>query len=98
MNTIAYFQQEQCRDTTTMAQMQHYSKAIFALQKREPQLVNHEKTFWKYYHYCPSCGNQLDMEGLHYCNRCGQCLDWSNYHEELRNAKRTYHRAKKRTD
>ena len=84
MNSIAYFQQEQCRNTTTMEQMQHYGKAIFALQKREPKLVNHDKTFWRYSHYCPDCGDLLEREGLKYCPRCGQALDWSNYREALK--------------
>ena len=86
---IAYFQEQQCKSTTTAAEMQYCREAIFALEKREPRLVHHEKTFWKYYHYCPSCGRQFAMEGEHYCSRCGQCLDWSNYMEGLKRGKRT---------
>jgi hypothetical protein len=81
---IAYFQEQQCKSTTTAAEMQYYSKAIFALGKREPRLVNHDKTFWHYYHYCPDCCTQLQIECQHFCPQCGQALDWSNYKEGLK--------------
>lgn len=87
--TIAYFQEQSCKSTTTARELQFLSKAIWALQKRHPTLVINEKTFWHYYHYCPSCGIQLKIEGEHYCSRCGQCLDWSNYQEGLKRGKRT---------
>ena len=73
---IAYFQEQQCKSTTTLAEMRFYNKAIYALGKREPRLVNHEKTFWHYYHYCPDCCEQLTIEGQHFCPKCGQALDW----------------------
>ena len=81
---IAYFQEQQCKSTTTAVEMQYYSKAIYALGKREPRLVNHDKTFWHYYHYCPDCCAQLKIEGQRFCQRCGQSLDWSNYMEGLK--------------
>ena len=90
MNTIAYFQEQQCKSTTTMEQLQHYNKAIFALSRREPKLVNHERTFWTYKHYCPSCCEQIRIEYLRYCDRCGQCLDWSNYEEGLKYVRKTH--------
>lgn len=83
---IAYFQEQQCKSTTT-AEMQYYTKAIHALGKRDPLLVNHEKTFWKYYHYCPDCGELLTVEGQRFCPKCGQALDWSNYMEGLKRGK-----------
>lgn len=58
--------------------------AIVALEKQEAMLVNHDKTFWKYRHFCPSCSTEFAIEGLKYCNNCGQRLDWSNYHEVLK--------------
>ena len=86
---IAYFQEQQCKSTTTLAEMRFYNKAIYALGKREPRLVNHDKTFWHYYHYCPDCCEQLTMEGQRFCPKCGQALDWSNYMEGLKRGKRT---------
>lgn len=93
---IAHLQEENCKNTTTVESMHFNNMAIHALRKRSPMLVNHERTFWHYYHYCPVCSEQLKMEGLNYCDKCGQHLDWSNYHEELQNAKRTHRRATKR--
>lgn len=87
MDTIAYFQEQQCKSTTTMEQLKHYNKAIFALLRREPKLVKHERTFWTYKHYCPSCHELIRTENLRYCCSCGQCLDWSNYWEGLKRGK-----------
>ena len=58
--------------------------AVVALEKMKPRLVNHDKTFWKYYHYCPTCASQLEKEGLSYCPDCGQKLCWDNYWKGLK--------------
>jgi hypothetical protein len=58
--------------------------AVIALEKMKPVLVSHKKTFWKYYHYCPSCSSQLEKEGLNFCPNCGQKLCWDNYWEGLK--------------
>ena len=85
--TIEYFHDKLSQKNITNWERQFLSKAIYALNKRQPALVNNEKTFWHYYHYCPSCGNDLPIEGVRYCSRCGQCLDWSNYQEGLKRGK-----------
>lgn len=76
---IAYLQENSCKSTTTPDGVRFNSMAIRALKKQQPMLVNHEKTFWKYYHYCPACAEQLKVEALRFCDVCGQRLDWSNY-------------------
>jgi hypothetical protein len=58
--------------------------AIVALEKQDAALVNHDKGFWRYRHFCPSCYTEFDREGLKYCSNCGQRLDWSNYWEALK--------------
>jgi hypothetical protein len=58
---------------------QYANLALEALEKRKPMLVDHERTFWTYRHYCPACQEQLYMEALKYCPDCGQALDWSTY-------------------
>lgn len=58
--------------------------ALLALEKFNPMKVIHKKTFWTYRHYCPSCGNQFEFEGVRFCSHCGQKLDWSNYWEALK--------------
>ena len=76
---IAYLQEQSCRDSTTADGVHFNSMAIRALQKTQPMLVNHERTFWRYTHFCPTCSEQLKIEDLRYCDHCGQRLDWSNY-------------------
>jgi hypothetical protein len=76
---IDYFQQKIWRDDILLEEAHFTNQAIMALQKQEPTLVNHERTFWHYSHYCPSCASYLEKEGLKYCPDCGQALDWSNY-------------------
>lgn len=78
-SAIAYFQEASCKSTTTMEAVNFNSMAVRALQKTKPMLVNHERTFWRYTHYCPACAEQLRIENLKYCDHCGQRLDWSNY-------------------
>jgi hypothetical protein len=77
--TIAHFQEMNCRNTTTIEELHFNNNAINALHKRKAQLVDHKRTFWRYTHYCPSCSTQLFREGVRYCDSCGQALDWSNY-------------------
>ena len=96
MNPIAYFQEQNCKDTTSAEAVHFNNKAIYALQKREPMLVNHERTFWTYKHFCPSCSELLRIEAVSYCERCGQKLDWSNYEEGLKYVRKVNRRAAKR--
>lgn len=81
---IAYFQEQSCKDNTTTEALHYYCRAIKALEKQVQKPVNHEKTFWTYKHYCPSCSELLRIENLKYCPYCGQRLDWSNYWEALK--------------
>lgn len=81
---IVYFQEKARSDNTTVTDLLYYDEAIRALEKRVPKLVNHEKTFWTYKHFCPACSVQLFAEGHDYCAKCGQRLDWSNYWEGLK--------------
>ena len=76
---IAYFQEQSCRNDISYETMLYNERAIGALLKQIPELVNHERTFWTYKHYCPACSDLLCREGLKYCDNCGQKLDWSNY-------------------
>jgi hypothetical protein len=76
---IDYFSEKVWRDDITLEEAHFTRQAIMALQKHEPMLVNHERTFWRYTHYCPACQEQLKVEALKYCDNCGQHLDWSNY-------------------
>lgn len=62
----------------------HANLAIAALEKMDAKLVNHDKTFWSYKHFCPSCSIMLPRENMKYCDNCGQKLDWSNYWEALK--------------
>jgi hypothetical protein len=82
--TIAHLQEESCKNTATFEHVHLNNVAIEALRKRMPMLVNHEKTFWTYKHFCPSCSGQLFAEGVAYCEYCGQNLNWSNYWEALK--------------
>lgn len=81
---IIALQEENCKETTTFEHMHMNNIAIEALRKRVPKLVNHEKTFWTYKHFCPVCSELLRTEALEYCPYCGQKLDWSNYWEALK--------------
>lgn len=81
---IAHLQEESCKNTTTFKHVHLNNIAIEALRKRMPKLVNHDKTFWTYKHFCPTCSERLTSEGLRYCPYCGQKLDWSNYWEALK--------------
>ena len=81
---IAYFQEQSCRSDATMETVLYNDKAIEALRKQVPMPVIHERTFWRYSHYCPSCACMLDREALKYCPECGKRLDWSNYELELK--------------
>ena len=81
---IAHLQEENCKDTTPLQHINDNNVAIVALEKMKPMLVNHEKTFWTYKHYCPECSELFRNEGLSYCPYCGQKLDWSNYWEALK--------------
>jgi hypothetical protein len=76
---IDYFSEKIWRDDISLEESHFTHQAIMALQKQEPMHVNHERTFWRYTHYCPDCQEQLKIEALKYCNNCGQRLDWSNY-------------------
>ena len=87
---IAYLEELSCKSTTTAEGVHFSSMAIRALEKQNPMLVNHERTFWRYSHYCPRCSELLPREGLIHCDHCGQALDWSNYWEELKHGKRTH--------
>ncbi len=80
---ICYFQEQSCRNDVSHETVLYNNRAIWALRKQVPMLVNHERTFWHYYHYCPDCSELLSREGLRYCDRCGQRLDWSNYEAGL---------------
>ena len=84
---IAHFKYGISHDIFKPPVLQYSELAVTALKKTKPMLVEHEKTFWTYRHYCPSCKDQLYMEALKYCNNCGQRLDWSNYTLELENVK-----------
>jgi rRNA maturation endonuclease Nob1 len=81
---IAHLQEENCRDHATLEHINDNNLAIVALEKMRPMLVNHEKTFWTYKHYCPACSTRFSTEALVYCPCCGQKLDWSNYWEALK--------------
>ena len=83
---IAYFQ-ERLHSDVSFEEMHYNNMAILALEKQVPKLVNHEKTFWTYRHFCPACSGQLRIEALKYCDLCGQKLDWSNYWEGLKRAR-----------
>ncbi len=78
-SAIAYLQEQSCKESTTAEGVRFNSMAISALQKTQPKLVNHERTFWHYFHFCPNCSEQLRIEALKYCDHCSQRLDWSNY-------------------
>jgi rubrerythrin len=81
---IRYFQEQAHTESATIEDLHYYNKAVRALEKQVPIPVNHEKTFWTYKHYCPSCSTMLDREALKYCPYCGQKLDWGNYWEALK--------------
>lgn len=81
---IVYFQEQSCRDDTTIEALHYYCRAVRALEKQVPKSVNHEKSFWRYRHFCPSCSEEFSRENLDYCDKCGQKLDWSNYWEALK--------------
>lgn len=81
---IVYFQEQSCKDSTTMEALHYYCRAVRALEKQVPKPVNHERTFWRYSHYCPSCSDLLDRESVKYCSNCGQRLDWYNYEAGLK--------------
>lgn len=81
---VIYFQEQSSKYGTTKETWHYNQKAIQALRKQTPMLVNHERTFWRYTHYCPSCTILLEREGLKYCPDCGQRLDWSNYEAGLK--------------
>lgn len=81
---IIYFQEQSCKDNTTAEALHYYWRAVKALEKQVPMPVNHDKGFWRYRHYCPSCCEEFTKEGLAYCDKCGQKLDWSNYWEALK--------------
>ena len=81
---IVYFQEQARRNDATVEDLHYYCRAVKALEKQIPKPVNHEKTFWTYKHYCPSCSDLLSREALKYCYNCGQRLDWSNYWEALK--------------
>ena len=81
---IVYFQEQSRRDDITTEALYYYCRAIQALEKQVPKLVNHEKTFWTYKHYCPTCSELFRVEDLKHCPNCGQRLDWSNYWEALK--------------
>jgi hypothetical protein len=76
---IAHFKYGVSHDIFKSPVVQYSELAIAALEKTKPMLVNHERTFWTYRHYCPNCQDQLRIEALKYCENCGQRLDWSNY-------------------
>ena len=86
-NAISYFDNSAVDGTLEPPISNYAMAAVLALNKRQPLLVKHEKTFWTYKHYCPSCSTLLDKEGLNYCSDCGQRLDWSNYFEVLKRGK-----------
>jgi hypothetical protein len=81
---IVYFQEQSCRDDITTEALHYYCRAVRALEKQVPKMVNHEKTFWTYKHFCPECSEQFKIENFKYCPHCGQRLDWSNYWEALK--------------
>jgi hypothetical protein len=81
---IVYFQELAHRDDATVEDLHYYCRAVKALEKQVPKLVNHEKTFWTYKHYCPACSELFRIEDLKYCPYCGQRLDWRNYWEALK--------------
>ena len=84
---IAYFQEQNCHNDVSHETVLYNNKAIWALRKQVPMLVNHDRTFWHYLHYCPDCCEQLAIEGQRFCPRCGQALNWSNYQEGLKRGK-----------
>lgn len=81
---ILYFYEKAADSKATAEDLHYYNRAIYALEKQVPMLVNHERTFWHYTHYCPACECCLEKEGLKYCTDCGQHLDWSNYFAGLK--------------
>lgn len=81
---IVYFTSRNRREDTSMEALFYNNRAIKALEKQVPKLVNHERTFWTYRHYCPVCSVLFSREGLKYCDNCGQALDWSNYEAGLK--------------
>ena len=89
MSNIAFLHFEEQSHKADVSEKERFynRRAIFALEKQVPKLVMHEKTFWHYSHYCPSCISLLEKEGINYCPSCGQRLDWSNYWEALKRAK-----------
>ena len=42
---IVYFQEQSCRDDVSHETVLYNNKAILALHKQVPMLVNHERTF-----------------------------------------------------
>ena len=76
---VLYFYERVADPKATAEDLHYYNKAILALDKQVPKLVIHNRTFWHYSHYCPSCDSYLEKEGLKYCPDCGQKLDWSTY-------------------
>lgn len=76
---VLYFYEKAADSKATAEDLHYYNKAIWALEKQVPRIVNHERTFWHYFHYCPTCSEQLTVENISYCNYCGQHLDWSTY-------------------
>ena len=81
---VLYFIEKSRKPDMVEEDLLYYNRAIHALEKQVPKLVDHEKTFWRYRHYCPSCHVEFTREGLIYCDSCGQRLDWSNYWEALK--------------
>ena len=81
---VLYFIEKSRKPDMVDEDLLYYSRAIHALEKQVPKLVDNEKTFWRYRHYCPSCHVEFIREGLIYCDNCGQRLDWSNYWEALK--------------
>lgn len=80
---IAYLQEQACK-AKSMDAVRSLHLAEMALKKTQPMLVQHEKTFWTYKHYCPVCSELIDKENLRFCDKCGQRLDWSNYWEAIK--------------
>jgi hypothetical protein len=81
---IIYFREQSCRRDISDEAAHYYHKAIKALEKQTNRPVNHKKTFWHYYHHCPTCNALLARENVKYCDNCGQRLDWSSYWEALK--------------
>jgi hypothetical protein len=81
---IAHFKYGISHDIFKPPVVDYASMAILALEKSKPKLVIHERSFWHYSHYCPSCNSYLEKEGLKYCPDCAQALDWSTYEMGLK--------------